>query len=266
MPTSCAEGVNKLASFPSPATPRPEDPSPLPDLPPSDLNHPIRTLVCSHCGHPLRVQLSCGDRTCPVCRKKWFGYHYGALKKYVAKWDRVYFLTLTLKNIPDGNLYRADVERLRILFTALRKKLKGAIDAGWYVIQMTNDGNGWHLHLHAIYRGSFVPSQKLSRLWLEITKDSYIVDIRTADRWQAALRYVLSDFLQSPRIRDCDREEYNSIFKGSRLVQGFGEYSKTKLRVPFPCPCCGRSEWTDLDLLLEGKRRFHAEFTDGSPP
>jgi hypothetical protein len=137
------------------------------------------------------------------------------------------------------------------------------MDAGFYVIQLTNTGAGWHLHLHVIFRGGFISQAQLSKQWCEITHGSYIVDIRVAERWQLALSYLLSDFRGKPRIRPIDAEVYNSLLHGSRLVQGFGEYSKIKLRVPFRCPICGDCSWTFLEVLLGERKRFRASYIEG---
>lgn len=266
MPTSYAEGADKVGDIPSLAPHRPENPSPLPSLPPSDLNHPIRTLVCSHCGHPLRVRLSCGDRTCPICRKKWYGYHFGALKGYISTWPKIYCLTLTLVNIPDNKISRWHIERLREAFSKLRYRFKPAIQDGYYIVQATNSGAGWHLHIHVLYRGGYLSKAAVSKAWNEITKGSYIVDIKLVERYQTALQYLLSDFRGRPRIREQDVETYKRLFYRSRLVQGFGEYSKIKLRVPYRCPACGDCSWTLLEVLLGERVRFGSEFYGVPPP
>lgn len=230
----------------------------------SDDRHPFLTLYCSHCGKKLKVKLSCGDRTCPTCRKKWFGYHYKSLLKIVALWPSVHLLTLTYKNIPDREFGPSWVREIRKDFTKLRKRLK-EIRGGFYVVQATNKGNGWHLHIHIVFDGVFIAKERLSRLWAEITKGSYIVDIKAVGDPKRALRYLLADFSGAPRIRPEDYEEYNRTFRGSRLVQPFGKYRNVKLRVPFVCPDCGRVEWVLLEDLLGEKKRFHREWAGEDP-
>jgi hypothetical protein len=233
--------------------------------PEDDPDHPIRTLCCSHCGYPLRVKMSCKDRTCPTCRRKWYGYHYGALKQYISSWEKVYFLTLTLKNIPDSQISRWHVQRLREAFSKLRYRLRPCIKDGYYVIQTTNSGTGWHLHLHVLYSGQFIPVSQISQVWHDITKDSYVVNIKLVEKWDIALRYLLSDFRGTPRIRPEDYETYNGLFRGSRLVQGFGTYSKIKLRVPYRCPVCGECCWTLIEALLSDRMRTWPSTCEDDP-
>ena len=185
--------------------------------------------------------MSCGDRTCPTCRRKWYGYHYGALKQYIASWQKVYFLTLTLKNIPDKQISRWHIQRLREAFSKLRYRLSPRIKDGYYVIQMTNSGTGWHLHIHALFCGEYVPVSQIAEAWHQITKDSYIVNIKLVEKWEYALRYLLSDFRGKPRIRDQKIMRPTTAFS---MAPGWSkdseEYSKIKLRVPLPLPCLRR--------------------------
>lgn len=260
------EGAPSIEASYSPSPPLSENSSPRASRVTDDPDHPVRTFRCAHCGHLLQVKMSCGKRTCPVCRRKWFGYHYGALKKYVSTWSQVYFLTLTLKNIPDGQMTRWHIKRLREAFSKLRYRFKGAIQDGFYIIQATNCGEGWHLHVHVLYRGKYVSKAAISEAWREITKGSYIVDIKRVERFQKALQYLLSDFSGKPRVREQDVETYNRVFHGCRLVQGFGEYSKIKLRVPFRCPVCGDCSWVLIDCLLGEAARIRPEFYGEPPP
>lgn len=222
----------------------------------TDDRHPFLTFYCGRCGHPHRVELSCGDRTCPKCRKKWFGYHYKALLKCIELWPAVHLLTLTLKNVREIGRY--DVVHLRESFTKLRKKFP-EIHGGFYVVQATNGGKGWHLHLHVLFDGSFIAKERLSRAWADITHGSYIIDIKVVKDPHKAVRYLLADFSGAPRIRPEDYDEYNSVFAGSRLVQPFGKYRLTKLssHEPFPCPICGFECWLFLDNLFDRDLRPH---------
>lgn len=222
-------------------------------------NHPFKTLHCSHCGHALKVRLSCGDRTCPECRKKWYGYHYKTLVDCVRTWKSPYFLTLTIKNIPDYLFGRYNVRELREAFGKLRRHFK-RIAGGFYVVQATNYGRGWHLHLHVLFDGSFIPKDEISKAWKIFSEGSYIVDIKIVIEPKRAVKYLLSDFLQAPRIRPVDRQTFNDVFRRSRLVQPFGCYRKIKLRVPYKCPTCGRVEWMDLDRFLD--LRHHVFYDD----
>ena len=239
----------------------------FPALPP-DVLHPIKTITCGDCGHFFKVKLGCGDRTCPACRKKWYGHHFKFLVGLVSGWSSVRFMTLTLKNIPDPVFGKNDVRFLRKCFARLRVRFQ-QIGGGFYVVQDTNVGKGHHPHIHVLYDGLFISQESLKKAWAEITGGSFIVDIRAVPDPKGAVHYLLKDFLQAPRIRAEDHDKFNEVFKGSRMVQGFGRYSKTKFRVPYKCPKCGASHWLDEDAMdawiHPGKKRtFHRSFSDDS--
>ena len=238
------------------------NPSARPDLAP-DPRHPILTLYCGHCGHPLKVQLSCGSRVCPHCRRKWFGYHFNALYKLVKTWPVIHSMTLTVRNIPDAEFGRSCVKEIRANFSRLRAVFAKQIAGGFYVVQATNKGKGWHLHLHIIFNGEFIKQEKISAAWEKITGGSYIVDVRDVKNPKKALQYLLADFSGAPRIRPEDCDTYDAVFKGSRLVQPFGAYRAYKFKVPFKCPECGCTYWATIEELLGEKRRFHTECREG---
>jgi len=229
---AAAELEAAAASGPAPPSPRP----------PEDPRHPILEIVCVGCGEPTRpVMISCGDRTCSLCRGKWYGQHYKAVLDFVSGFKDVRFLTLTEKNIKDGDFRKEHVVQLRGWFGELRKKFPG-IRGGVYVVQATNGGKGWHPHLHILFDGSYVLEDDLRRAWREITKGSFEVKIERVTDLDKAVGYLLSDFLQAPKIRPEDVDVYNEVFKGSRLLQTFGSYKNWKFRIaraPFKCPFCG---------------------------
>lgn len=211
-----------------------------------DSSHGYITLFCTQCGYMHVVQLNCGDRTCPVCRKKWYGYHFRALANVMAAWKNVRIMTLTLKNIQSECFSKESVKNMRKSFTRLlhRKYFKSRIKGGFYFVHITNHGRGFHLHIHAVYEGEYIDNRKLSQAWHEITLDSFIVDVMKKNvSVKRALKYLLGDLLQKPKILDQYKCQYNEVMKGTRLVQGFGSYAHEKLREPFRCPICNNTEW-----------------------
>ena len=220
---------------------------------PIPADHRFKTLVCAGCLHTERILLNCGDRTCPYCRRKWFGYHYKNLVKIVSGWQNTISLTLTVKNIPDVEFCAQSVKQIRNQFTRLRAFFSPALKSGFYVVQATNRGKGWHLHIHALFDSVFVSQKELSEKWKSIT-GSYIVYVRRVPRSgiRKAVGYLLSDFQGAPRIRPFDNFAYNQAFKSSRLVQGFGAFLKQFREKFFRCPVCGGVKWYCLEAVYFG--------------
>lgn len=219
------------------------------------------------------MSLNCRDRTCKHCRRKWFGKHFNDLVGVVRGWESVRTMVLTVRNIPGGQFRKSSLKRIRGCFEKLRhrKRWKQAVRGGFYFVQATNRGNGWHLHIHVIYRGVFLPQAWLSEAWRGMTGDSYVVDIRARkgpETAETAVRYLLSDFLGEPVLREGDKSLYNEVFHGARLVQGFGEYGRWKPeKRPMVCPDCGGTEWwlPDFDREYQEWRRGQGHWPRGSP-
>lgn len=235
--------------------------------------HKYITLHCTSCGRQVVINLNCGDRTCPYCRKKYFGKHFQSLLGVVRGWETVRMVTLTVRNIPDENFHKGRVKWIRSCFNKLRhrKMWKLRVVGGFYFVHTTHTEKGWHLHIHLIYRGDFLPHLWLRRAWSDITGGSYIVDIRARGypaAAETAVRYLLSDLHQKPDIREGDKDQFNSVFHGARLLQGFGEYSRCKPeRKPLVCPDCGGTDWwiPEFDREYHEWQQEHAFWARGSP-
>lgn len=231
--------------------------------------HRFITIFCIKCGYTRRVKLSCGKRTCPVCRSKWFGQHYNKLLDVISTWARPRFLTLTCRNIHDGQFTRESVQQIRDDFTELRKRMKRWIRGGYYVVQATNKGKGWHLHLHILYDGYNLREAYISKLWCQITHGSYIVKLTTAKTPRKAIAYLLSDFNGKPRIRPEDYDTYNGVFAGSRMVQAFGSCRNKSLAPEHGrCPEC-HEEHSLIILhsdILDGPGHYHGNEADEASP
>ena len=83
-----------------------------------------------------------------------------------------------------------------------------------------------------------------------------MVNIQQAKDPARAIRYLLSDFSGAPRIRPEDYQEYNGVFKSSRMVQPFGIYKYLKFKHAYKCPHCGGWSWRTLGNILGEKRSF----------
>lgn len=205
-----------------------------------DDKHRIITLHCKSCGYIYKAKLNCGDRTCTECRRKWYGYHYKVLKGFIETWQKpVRVMTLTLRNYDNNEFNKGKIKYIRRSFNRLlhRAYFKQKIRGGFYFIHLTNTGNGWHLHLHIIFDGDYIPHSAIKAAWQQLT-GSYIVDIRDIGSVHRVISYLIGDLLQKPRLIAGCAAKYNEVLRGSRLVQGFGLYAKAKIRQPFICPLC----------------------------
>ena len=214
--------------------------------------HETVTLYCACCGSKKVVKLRCGDRTCAVCRGKDFWRMYRGYLKSVEAIKRPKLVTFTLRNV--ATISREYIRGLRRSFTRLmhRAYYKKRVRGGLQTIEVVNKGRGWHVHLHVMLDSDYLPQAKLSKDWGEITRGSFIVDIREAGTVAEGLKYCLK-YLSKPPVLSGHEEEYREAVKGLRLVQPFGSlYGDLVLSLPdVICPECGGNKWVCWEFELK---------------
>lgn len=218
------------------------------------------TVICGGCLWQKRVFLSCGDRTCPVCRKNFFGRHFELIARALRDKGPLISLTLTKKNIFSDRL-RGEIRKLRSDFKRLSKEL--GYSGGVYIIHITNKGHGWHIHLHCLVQGPWHSQAEISKRW-ERLSGAKIVWVRRVEQagLKKALRYLLSEMIKKPAIEPGAVEVYNRELRGVRLVQGFGAVKIKK--EPGRCPICGGSLFV-LEFLELNCRVLYDELLNGGP-
>jgi hypothetical protein len=143
----------------------------------------------------------------------------------VSQFRNPILLTLTTRNgfdLAERNTHiRSSYQKL-----SRRQPWRDAFAGGIGFQETTyNPRSGWHVHMHMLLDG-YIDQHLLSRLWLQCTGDSYIVDVRAIskeNREQAcyeASKYAckLSDINGSPQLVG----EFLDAFKGRRMMWSFG--------------------------------------------
>jgi len=147
----------------------------------------------------------------------------------------VRFITLTLKH--DDTPLSPKLDRLLDCFDRLRRMSGWASrvtgGAAFIEVKHNDETSRWHPHLHVICTGSYFPHDDLKSLWLSVTGDSHIVDVRLVKDENTIARYV-SKYLTKPgdnqlyRNHDALCEAIRAL-KGRRLVTTFGTWRGTPL-------------------------------------
>lgn len=105
-------------------------------------------LTCTNCGHLKVVEETCRKRWCPRCASTIAAQRNAKYALVAQAFQWPLFVTLTMRNSPDPDSLVACKRawtRLRRR-KLIRERVKGGI-VGW---EVTNQGRGWHPHLHAI--------------------------------------------------------------------------------------------------------------------
>jgi hypothetical protein len=174
------------------------------------------------------------------------------------------FLTLTLRHTDQP--LREQMDRLFASWGKLRnrKEIKPRLTGGiaFFEIKVSSRDNRWHPHLHILCEGDYLAHDVLRRLWLEITGDSSIVDIRRIRTVIEAGSYVAkyaAKGVDHSVWRSPDRlHEAMLAFRGRRTFNTFGTFTRLGLSKP-PEDDVGWEPVAPLHRLLSDAARGVAE-------
>jgi len=125
----------------------------------------------------------------------------------------------------------------RELINQLYPKSKGCGAVG--VLEV---GSGFNLHIHLLVYGHFVSQPQISKLWLQVTGTSQVVDIRAVRSPKKSTRYLLKYLGKPSALTDpIQIAQYLDMITGLRRIHTYGIFYNEKLFSPRGCPCplCG---------------------------
>ena len=194
---------------------------------------------------------TCHDRFCLPCGRERSRVIAANVKLKVAG-KPARFLTLTLKS--DTEPLAQLLAKLTHDFTALRrtnlwrKRVTGGV--AFLEIKWLASTHRWHVHLHALLQGRYVPREDISALWLKVTGTSHVIDIRIVED-EAHCTHYICKYASKPLDRTVvvvplRLDEAVTALKGKRLCMTFGSWRGYKLTEP---PESGT--WVQLGTLDE---------------
>jgi len=176
----------------------------------------------------------CHDRFCKPCQRS-RGLKTAHRLLATAPTSDLRFVTLTLRhNLLPLSL---QLQKLVACFRTLRRaplwSARTHGGAAFLELKRSENGRHWHPHLHIIHHGRYLPHAKLSRLWHQITNDSFIVDLRRVTNQRTVARYVTTYATKpfDPKLaRDHDSlVEAIRALHGRRLLITFGTWRTLKV-------------------------------------
>jgi hypothetical protein len=151
------------------------------------------------------------------------------------------FLTLTIRSHPSRPLLPDDLKKA---FAAARKLINKFWPRkyGCGAFAVVEIGENDNLHIHALVYGHYVPQAAISKLWLKLTTDSPVVDIREARSAKKYLGYILKYITKPPKTKDPKRMAHLLLLLiGLRRIRTYGIFYNFPLASKDTCPCpfCG---------------------------
>lgn len=146
---------------------------------------------------------------------------------------RPFLVTLTVKN---GDDLAERVEHLRRAYRVMSEQRRNAAKGlrapvefsksfgGFHSIEVTNEGKGWHPHMHMVWLCESDPDMfELRREWEEITGDSFMCDVKPFEGDPvSAFMEVCKYALKFSGLSVEQNWEAYKVLKGQRLVDCHG--------------------------------------------
>lgn len=226
--------------------------------------HTIFTVAqCQKCGTVQKFPNRCDRFYCAECQPRLSSDR----KKAVAWWTREItqpkHVVLTVVNTL--NITGDHKRELLKWFTNLRKrKFCRNWIGGFYSIEVTNEGRGWHLHIHALVNARYIDEMRLSEEWSSVTNGMgrivKVRDARNLNYLSEVTKYAVKGS-QLAAWTGAQIVEFIEAFTGARTFGVFGDlYGKrTQFAEWFaavrdqkpPCKCgsCDMHYFTEAQFL-----------------
>lgn len=202
------------------------------------------------CGHTAWVMQSaenpdvlkvsaeyCHDRFCNPCQHTRARLIAENMKDYIGN-KQIRMITLTVAtdglSLPDS---------LKILYDGFRhlrrtKLWKSKVFGGCAFLEVKRSATSerWHPHLHILCEGLYIETGHLALTWHNITKTSFIVDVRLVGSPDKVCDYVVKYLTKPMALRYTNHEhlldETMMALKGRRSILAFGTWYRLKLNQP----------------------------------
>jgi hypothetical protein len=232
-------------------------------------------LECTGCKRRNRFWNRCDLFYCPACQPRLAAERGRSVEWWTKQISQPKHVVLTVTN--QRVFDKAFVKAFLKAFAALRRRVF-AKDwrGGFFRLEVTNEGRGWHLHLHALIDARFISQRELSAQWHSVTQGcGHIVRVKDA-RDQDYLREVTKYAVKGSQLAKWHPEEiatFIDAFKGIRTFGCFGQLYKlravhrehmdgvAKERATCPCGCttvrarsAAELEWLELKVGCPVKR------------
>lgn len=180
--------------------------------------------ICGDCGLVRKFPNRCDLFFCPECAPHLQNERVKQVKWWAERITQPKHVILTIKNTKD--LCAGHIDELRAMFTKLRRrKFATGWRGGFYSLQVTNQGKGWHLHLHALVDARWIDEMQLKEEWRSVTNgmgyNVKVKDARAEDYLREVTRYVIHS-AQLASWQPDQLREFLQAFQGKRTFGVFG--------------------------------------------
>lgn len=219
---------------------------------------------CGDCGAVRKFPNRCDLFYCPECQSRLQADRVKQIEWWIKLIKQPKHVVLTVKNTQD--LTPEHIDRFRDWFTKLRRrKFASNWDGGFYRLEITNEGKGWHLHLHALINARWIDQTELALIWDNITGHQgrivKVLDCREGSYLSEVTKYVVKGS-QLAAWSPAQIQTFIRAFDGKRTFGVFGslfgqrtefaEFIATLKSAKPRCECgsCAINYYSEVDWTI----------------
>jgi hypothetical protein len=205
--------------------------------------------VCTGCGDRKPFYNRCDIFWCPQCSPRLAQRRLESLMWFVERMRQPKHIVLTIRNISNltENFLR---DAQRSLSRLRRTKLFRICRGGFWAMEITNKGRGWHVHFHLLADVPWLPVRDLSEAWKKANRqDSGVVWIECANK--GGLRKNLPRYVTKYTSKGFSLHEWEA----SELAQFVNSIGKVRTFGVFGNLCGERSKHREWLKAIRGRRR-----------
>ena len=216
-----------------------------------DLAEPVGTchteqisLMCTGCNRVNTFWNRCDLFYCPACQPRLARERLESVEWWAKEIRQPKHVVLTLANTRE--LTKEHVQHLKDSFTRLRRS---KFAAGWlgglYRVEVTNEGKGWHLHMHALIDSRWIDGSGLAVAWHKANRGTgYIVKVKDC-RAKDYLAEVTKYAVKGSEIARWSGEQIAAFVDSLKGLRTFGVFGSLYGK---------RTEWKEFLAGLAEKR------------
>lgn len=186
--------------------------------------------LCNGCYSTKVFWNRCDLKHCPICARRLAYERRRSVEWWTTQVNQPKHVVLTARN---AELITPEaIRRFKHAFARLRRsKFASNWVGGFYAIEVTNEGRGWHIHLHALVEARWIDAGQLASTWARcIGQDVAIVKVKDArgkDYLRELCKYVCKGDQLAGWIPD-DIAAFIDAVSANRTFGAFGRLYKLR--------------------------------------
>jgi len=199
---------------------------------------------CTNCAKVRRFYNRCELGHCAICQPRLSRERKQSVEWWTQQISQPKHVVLTVRNT--AVLTKTYLHWFKSCWGKLRRsRFASSWNGGFYSIEITNEGKGWHVHLHALINAKWIDAIELSKRWAKLVGQDFAItkvkDVRQADYLREVTKYAV----KGSELASWTGSDIAAYIEAMNGVRSFGVFGKLYAQ---------RAEWRKfLDTLQAEK-------------